>query len=281
MASIEIIAQARTSIAAAQLTRFDFRAPMEQSVRNADAYNLNLALAPRPTGARAAYSRHWQHDRFEPIGALCVLPPQETVLFRSDPGATTCIICDVDSRAAAQWFDEEMDWAPMGLERTLNLPDARLRGLLINLAKELRYPGFASDAMIDLQGAQIALELSRSWRASRTIPQEGGLSPGRLDLINQRLGARGSTPSLAELAALCGLSVRQLSRSFKASRGVSIGHHIAARRLEMAKHLLRSDRSLKAIAHDLGFNSPSSFGHAFRKSAGMTPNAYRAELRGL
>ena len=39
----------------------------------------------------------------------------------------------------------------------------------------------------------------------------------------------GPLPSLAELAELCALSVRQLTRGFRASRGCSLGEHIAQR----------------------------------------------------
>lgn len=87
-------------------------------------------------------------------------------------------------------------------------------------------------------------------------------------------------PSLSELASLCSLSVRQLARAFRASRGVSIGDHIAQCRIEHARRMLAGADSIKSIAYDLGFASPSSFSFAFRSATGQTPREFRSELPG-
>jgi AraC-like DNA-binding protein len=79
-----------------------------------------------------------------------------------------------------------------------------------------------------------------------------------------------------ELAALCKLSVRQLTRGFRASRDCSIGDYVANSRIERAKRLLTSDQSIKTIAYSLGFNSSSGFCFAFRRATGMTPGEFRA-----
>jgi AraC-like DNA-binding protein len=83
-------------------------------------------------------------------------------------------------------------------------------------------------------------------------------------------------PTLSELAALFKLSVRQLTRGFRASRGCSIGDYVANSRIERAKRLLASDQSIKTIAYALGFNSSSGFCFAFRRATGMTPGEFRA-----
>jgi AraC family transcriptional regulator len=103
----------------------------------------------------------------------------------------------------------------------------------------------------------------------------GGLSALRLRLIDERLSDIAASPSLAELAALCDMSVRQLTRAFRESRGQSIGTYIAKARVEAAKHLLAGDRSIKSIAYHLGFTSPSTFTQAFRRATGETPGRFR------
>jgi AraC family transcriptional regulator len=85
-------------------------------------------------------------------------------------------------------------------------------------------------------------------------------------------------PTLAELAGLCKLSVRQLTRGFRTSRGCSIGDHVAHSRLDNAKQLLSTEQSVKAIAYSLGFSSPSSFSYAFRRSVGETPRQFRQRM---
>jgi AraC family transcriptional regulator len=74
------------------------------------------------------------------------------------------------------------------------------------------------------------------------------------------------------------LSVRQLTRGFRASRGCSIGDHVTQTRLEHAKRQLASDQSVKAIAYSLGFSSPSSFSYAFRKLIGESPRQFRQRV---
>ena len=39
--------------------------------------------------------------------------------------------------------------------------------------------------------------------------------------------------------------------------------------------MLRGEGSVKTIAYAMGFRSPSSFCHAFRKATGQTPQQYR------
>jgi AraC family transcriptional regulator len=74
------------------------------------------------------------------------------------------------------------------------------------------------------------------------------------------------------------LSVRQLTRGFRVSRGCSIGDHVAQSRLTNAKRLLATEQSVKAIAYSLGFSSPSSFSYAFRRSVGETPRDFRQRV---
>lgn len=48
-------------------------------------------------------------------------------------------------------------------------------------------------------------------------------------------------------------------------------------RLEHAKRLLaETDMSITQICFELGFQSPASFSHLFRRHAGMAPAAFRA-----
>ncbi len=108
----------------------------------------------------------------------------------------------------------------------------------------------------------------------------GGLPGWRLRLIDQRLHDEPMPPSLAELAELCRLSVRQLSRAFRASRGQSIGSYIAERRLDHARRMLTAGMSVKAVAYSTGFSAPSNFTAAFVRATGETPRQYRARTCG-
>jgi len=188
------------------------------------------------------------------------------------------LVCRVRSEQMRAWLQRDLEWTDRRLAAILDIPDANIRGLLLRLAEEVRHPGFASAVLVELICAQIAIELGRYCAAVIEGPMTGGLAPWRLRMIDERLREVQAAPSLAELAELCQLSVRQLTRGFRASRGCSIGDHVAHSRLEQAKRLLAGDQSVKAIAYSLGFSSPSSFSYAFRRLLGDTPRQFRQRV---
>ena len=98
---------------------------------------------------------------------------------------------------------------------------------------------------------------------------------GGLRLIEERLSEHDKAPSLSDLAELCGLSVRQLTRGFRVSRGCSIGDYLEQRRIESAKRMLMRGEAVKGVAFALGFASPSSFTFAFRRAVGSSPTRFR------
>jgi AraC family transcriptional regulator len=106
-------------------------------------------------------------------------------------------------------------------------------------------------------------------------PSTGSLAGWRLRLIDERLHEVDAAPSLTELAALCKISVRQLTRAFRASRGCSLHAYVAERRIETAKRMLSAGEPVKSVGHALGFGSPSSFSYAFRIATGHSPSAYQ------
>jgi AraC family transcriptional regulator len=267
-------AELRVPLAAAQLVHFHLADPPDGILREEDAYRFDLCLSPRPDNARACYRDHWGPHRFERLGNIFVLPPRETMQARSDGGHQSSIIYKLE-RAAVHGTVADLKWNGPSLEASLDLHDANIRNLLLRLAQEIRHPGFASAVLAELIASQMAIELSRFCAAMSEAPSRGALATWRLRLIDERLEDMPGAPKLAELAALCNLSVRQLTRSFRKRRGYSIGDHIASRQIERAKRLLSADRSVKSIAYTLGFASPSSFCFAFRRATGQTPRQFK------
>ncbi|MFA5939469.1 MAG: AraC family transcriptional regulator [Sinimarinibacterium sp.] len=275
-------AEIRVPIATAQLVRFHVHDPADSIRTERETYWLDLCLTPRPHNARACYRDHWSPNRFERLGKVFLLPPKESVHARSDGGPSQeSVLCHLRPEPLREWFDGDLQWTECRLEASLDIPDAHICGLMLRLEEELRRPGFASATLVELVAGQLAIELSRYCANVSEHPVSGRLSPRRLRLIDERLQDARESPTLAELARLCGLSVRQLTRGFRASRGCSIGDHIASSRIGHARRMLAGDQSVKAIAYSLGFASPSSFCFAFRRATGHTPREYRElALRG-
>ena len=275
-----IEAEAHVSIASMQLAVFDFKQPVDAIFYKPNTLYLNMSLTPRLKNARACYCERWAAHRFEPLGDVFAAPAGEALHTLSDGGQQEAIICELRPEALRTWFDGALDaWTANRLETSLNIAEPRLRALLQRLSEEARHPGFASDALIELLAAQLAIELCRycADMSARAAPQ--GLAPWRLRMIDERLREIREAPSLSELARMCGVSVRQLTRGFRISRGCSIGEYMQHARIKSAQQLLERDACIKSVAHALGFSSPSSFAYAFRRETGETPGAYRQRIR--
>lgn len=82
--------------------------------------------------------------------------------------------------------------------------------------------------------------------------------------------------SVVQIAGVVGLSASQLQRRFRQALGRSVIQELLRKRLEEAKHLLRStDLPIVDIAPKLGFHSATYMHRAFRRSFGLTPAQYR------
>jgi AraC-like DNA-binding protein len=85
--------------------------------------------------------------------------------------------------------------------------------------------------------------------------------------------------SVADMAAVAGLSPAHFSRQFKETFGESPHQYLLTRRLERAAALLRtSDWSVTRICYAVGALSLGSFSASFTRTYGRSPLAYRASL---
>lgn len=276
LATVE--AEARSEAARVQLTRFHMADPLDDLLRIRDGYRLDLGLTPRPPEARARYCDRWGPHRFERIGQLFLVRRGERLHARNAPGTGRSLVCHFQPSLIANWFGGEMEWTDPCLEASLDLNAPAVKTLLMRMGEETLHPGFAHNVMLDSMAIQLAIELRRFFNQLGPERASGGLAPWRLHLIDDRLESLASPPTLSELAELCGISVRQLTRAFRASRGCSIADYIASKRIEQAKQLLSGGEQIKRIAHQLGFASPANFSHAFRQATTLTPRQYRDRL---
>lgn len=249
-----------------------------QRVRSAKHW-LELALTPRPPRLRACFPEHWDAHRFERVGDLVFIPAGELIQLRSETGSHhAAIICEIDPSAFRHWTSSSADELVRKHESVLDIASSTIRHLLRRLAEEARTPGIASARLTEALFVQLAIELARYCEAALDAPQSRGLAGWRLRLIDERIADFARPPSLAELASLCGMSDRQLTRAFRASRGCSIGEYQVQLRLEAAKRRLAGSESIKEIAYSLGFASPSRFASTFRKNFAITPLQFRQRV---
>jgi AraC-like DNA-binding protein len=83
--------------------------------------------------------------------------------------------------------------------------------------------------------------------------------------------------TIAEIAAILGLTQKTLTRRFKQETGIPPDLWRNQSRLLGAFALLRDGKSITEVAHATGYRSSASFAAAFKKSFGSTPSDARSE----
>ncbi|MBN1460569.1 MAG: helix-turn-helix domain-containing protein [Armatimonadetes bacterium] len=128
---------------------------------------------------------------------------------------------------------------------------------------------------------QLLFRLCRTWRPpTESVDTSRATTTGlsrimpAIARVQQR---RPGSVSVAEAAAICGLSRSRFSTIFKETMGASFGQFSLRARVGYAAHcLLTSDLPIEAIAQRAGFVDASHFHRYFVKFYGRTPRVYRA-----
>lgn len=231
-------------------------------------------------------------------GTLEVYPQVRSLGFMPETRAITIYPIERPLRTVNCLFDKsyfedttEID-AEGWFDRTgsfMSLPSSNVRTLMTTIYSELLNPGLAGDQMIEAASTMIAIEMARLGHQSRpgvgaSVLASGnqGLAPWQLRRIRERLDAvsQHGSPSIHELAKLCGISRGHLMRMFKATTGEPLQRFIMLERLNLARRLLAEDRlSIKEIAASLGFCNTAHFSNAFRRAEAITPSEFRMRSR--
>lgn len=136
-----------------------------------------------------------------------------------------------------------------------------------------------SESMLTLLAVHVVRKLGVYQRTPR-FSGRGGLAPTVLrrccDYMLERLA---ENVSLADLAALAGLSPGHLAAAFKQSMEMPPYAWLRKQRIMKAMTLLRDPRlNIAAIADAVGYDNLSAFGVAFKKVTGKAPAAWRRQL---
>ncbi|MGJ3509552.1 helix-turn-helix domain-containing protein [Enemella sp. A6] len=115
------------------------------------------------------------------------------------------------------------------------------------------------------------------------MSEGSGDSMARDDDVGRLLDAAraGDAPSLDELARRAHFSRFHLSRLLKKHLGFPLREFIAAAKVDRSIDGLVTGHSVTRSQTDAGHESPSSFHRAFLRHTGMSPSAYRRQMRML
>jgi AraC-like DNA-binding protein len=121
-------------------------------------------------------------------------------------------------------------------------------------------------------------------RDAAHIAEARGMRAARLKAIKDDIARhlREESLSVGAVAARHKVTPRYVQRLFEES-GVTFTEYVIAQRLARAHRLVcdpqLSERTLTAIARDVGFGDRSYFNRAFRRRYGVTPSDLRAQAR--
>jgi AraC-like DNA-binding protein len=79
---------------------------------------------------------------------------------------------------------------------------------------------------------------------------------------------------VSKMAALCGLSIRQLQRDFRRYQGCSPQMWLSEQRMRVAQVRLLAGEPVKVVALDLGFKHVPNFCEWFKSVSGMTAKEF-------
>lgn len=136
------------------------------------------------------------------------------------------------------------------------------------------YQQLLSGIVIHLLAYVFYRERDKNWKDKEVLAK---IDKARL-IIREKI----NTPvSPEELAASLNMSYTWFRRMFRQYTGLAPAQYIAQLKMQKAKELLtRSDKTVKEIALELGFESIDYFSTAFRKQTGQTPTQFRWMCQG-
>lgn len=115
-------------------------------------------------------------------------------------------------------------------------------------------------------------------RHGTAIPASTGRSPCVAKAIERLDSAPGARVSLAELAALSGVSRFQLLRGFAREVRITPHAYLIQRRVRLARQLLADGQTPAQAAIKAGFADQSHMTRAFVRQLGITPSRYRSAI---
>ncbi len=263
-----------------EVHQFNWECPT-QDIWTGEQYVLDLPLSRRPGTSQAAYL-----DTGTCVGRdlrrIMFVPPGRLVRSGCGEGRHRALLCQLDRDMIDGLLGHPPAWNETRLAEGLSLNCPEIEWLLLKIYRELRDGGFAMRLMVERLAGAVAIALIRHFGLDAAAPRHaGGLAPRRLKLIYERLQSDQPAPDRAELAELCGISMRQLCRAVKVETGLTVAKLAEQSVMERARVLLAErNMGVAEVALSLGFSSSSTFSHAFRRATGMRPGEVPRQLAG-
>jgi AraC family transcriptional regulator len=219
--------------------------------------------------------------RFTSRPGTIFLLPRGTVDEVNWTGPTQRVIVNIRTSLLTHALEETAHQTEVELREHWDLMDRHISALLLEMMADLDDNSPAGTIYGESLANALAVYLVRRYAVRRITPIicKGGLPGNRLKRVLDYIEANlDENISLAQLAAVAGMSPHYFSELFKLSTGRAPHNYVLMQRIKRAKQQLRDPKhSIIDAGLDVGFQNPSHFARMFRKLAGTTPSKYRAE----
>ncbi|MDP3907348.1 helix-turn-helix transcriptional regulator [Novosphingobium sp.] len=215
------------------------------------------------------------------MGTLFIRYPGLAIKTRAQGGQMRILRCTFSEAKRREMLGSRHHPSLAMMQTLMNIRQDTIRAVMRMMLREVESPHLASPVAAAAHVKLLEIEITRLLDQDLEPKAGGRLAPWQFRRVRERLEAGGNRPSVPELAALCGISVRHLHRQFLNLTGVTISDYVETHLVNQAKTMLGSSAlTVKQIAQAAGFDHANSFSRTFRRATGMTPLQYRQQKAG-
>jgi AraC family transcriptional regulator len=212
-----------------------------------------------------------------------VLLPHGATMTQEHQGQVDCILFFFTPHRLGQvaLHTHAGDPSRVELIEYVATPDPLMHAIGRAGLQALQTSGVATDIYLESLTQTLMVHLLRNYAVFPATPERQALAPVMLRRLEEYIHAHPQRNlTLAELAAVVGLSPHHLTRLFRRHTGQSLHQYVLAQRLHLAKRLLETtNQTITQIAAALGFADHSHLCRQFKRHFGAPPGVLQRERK--
>jgi AraC family transcriptional regulator len=240
---------------------------------------LLVAYQRGTTAMHRRFGGRWHHENLTPGDTSLLTRAEQSYWQWRDPIEVVHIYLSplLLPTVCAEAFDRDV--GNVELRDILRTGDAMLYQAVNSIAREVHARGVGGRLYVEALASQICVQLLRNYiNITFVSPRlSGALSLRQAALVHDYIEQHLSDSiSLAELAAVVGLSQVHFIRLFRERFACPPHAYLMSRRIDRAKTLLaRRGMSIQEVATSCGFSDQSHLTRLFKRHVGITPRRFQ------
>jgi AraC-like DNA-binding protein len=240
----------------------------EKAVSPSDRHVIGVAL--KKTRLKLTRGPHTIFDGIMPAGTVHVTGPSQLLI------AEFSAACEfIHFHVSNDYIRKRQDAVRVGLTQPADLNDLVVRDPLAELLARTLLESNKTDRLYaESVGQTLVMHIARMELSQRMA---SALPKWRLKRVLEYVNAHlDEALSLADLAAVAGLSRMHFAGQFRAATGFRPHEYLLYQRIESAKSmLLGTDMPLAQVALSVGFQAQPHFSTVFKRLTGQSPTRWR------